>query len=112
MNNEQCTTNNEKINFTQQGAPDDEQVDSEQNVFEEAEETDAGELTAEILSLKARIDMLVRDNAELITDNLTLRAKTEALLEARAALPEFSVKTEVNPDKYAGIRETFKNKRR
>ena len=63
----------------------------------------------EISALQSRIEMLVKDNAELISDNLALRAKVEALLEARAALPEFSVKTEMAADKYSGIREIFKN---
>jgi hypothetical protein len=74
--------------------------------FEEEEECNYQD---EIENLRARIDLLSRDNAELITDNLALRAKTEALLEARAALPEFSVPTEVHIDKYASVREAFKN---
>jgi hypothetical protein len=80
----------------------------------EMEFTEAGncEHQEEIENLRSRIDLLTKDNAELISDNLALRAKTEALLEARAALPEFSVPTEsyiMDRDKYAGVREAFKN---
>jgi hypothetical protein len=87
MNNEQLTIDNE-LEFT---------------------EDEACEFQAEIESLRSRVDLLTRDNAELISDNLALRAKTEALLSARAALPEFSVRTELIPDKYANVREAFKN---
>jgi chromosome segregation ATPase len=86
MDNEQCTINNE-MEFT---------------------EAETCELQAEIESLRSRVDMLTRDNAELISDNLALRAKTEALLQARAALPEFAVTTELIHDKYANVREAFK----
>jgi hypothetical protein len=89
MDNEQVTIDNEKLEFT---------------------EDEACEFQAEIENLRSRVDMLTRDNAELITDNLALRAKAEALLSARAALPEFSVPTEVHAnDKYANVREAFKN---
>ncbi|MDR2560092.1 MAG: hypothetical protein LBC86_11220 [Oscillospiraceae bacterium] len=87
MDNEQCTIDNE-LEFT---------------------EEEPCEYQAELDNLRSRINLLTRDNAELITDNLALRAKTEALLEARAALPEFSVPTEQVLDKYANIREAFKN---
>jgi hypothetical protein len=81
---------------------------NEELKFEEAEECNYQD---EIVNLRTRIDLLSKDNAELISDNLALRAKTEALLEARAALPEFSVPTEQNQsnDKYASVREAFKN---
>ena len=92
MDNEQGTMNNEELEFT-----------------EDVSENIPCECQGELDDLRRRIDMLTKDNAELITDNLTLRAKAEALLQARAALPEFSVPTEANPDKYAGIREAFKN---
>jgi len=62
----------------------------------------------EIAALQERAHMLTRDNAELISDNLELRAKVEALLEARAALPEFSVPTQIKTDKYSGVRDAFK----
>jgi len=90
VNNEQLTMDNE-MEFT---------------------EAEACDCQAELDNLRSRIDLLTRDNAELITDNLALRAKTEALLEARAALPEFSVPTEQKTDSnssYASIREAFKN---
>jgi len=87
VNNEQFTADNE-MEFT---------------------EAESCEYQTEIDELRSRIDLLTKDNAELITDNLALRAKTEALLEARAALPEFSVPTEQALDKYANIREAFKN---
>ena len=69
------------------------------------------ECQAELDELRSRIELLSRDNAELISENLELRAKAEALLEARAALPEFSVRTEANQnnDRYVGVREAFKN---
>ncbi|MDR2532948.1 MAG: hypothetical protein LBC82_08935 [Oscillospiraceae bacterium] len=72
-------------------------------------QADINELKDELDNLRNRISLLTKDNAELITDNLALRAKTEALLEARAALPEFSIPTEIHSDKYAGVREAFKN---
>jgi len=69
------------------------------------------ECQTELEGLRARVDLLTMDNAELISENLELRAKAEALLEARAALPEFSVRTETlqNSDRYIGVREAFKN---
>jgi len=76
---------------------------------EECLELDA--LKAEISAQQARIDMLTKDNAELISDNLALRAKTEELLLARSVLPEFSVKTESCEDKYSDVREAFKKRR-
>lgn len=75
-------------------------------------EVELCECQAELEILKNRVDLLTKDNAELVSDNLALRAKVEALLEARSALPEFSVKTESQADKYGGVREIFKNKRR
>jgi len=86
MDNEQVTIDNE-LEFT---------------------EDETCEFQAEIENLRSRVDMLTRDNAELISDNLALRAKAEALLSARAALPEFSVRTELIPDRYANVREVFK----
>jgi len=80
--------------------------EDESEFIEEANET--CECQAEIETLRSRIDMLTKDNAELITDNLALRAKTEALLEARAALPEFSVPTQLHSDKYIGLKDAFK----
>ncbi|MCL2077386.1 MAG: hypothetical protein FWH08_03155 [Oscillospiraceae bacterium] len=93
MNNEQLPINTEE----------------EIEINEVETDSDAEELKLEIESLKSRADLLVKDNAELISDNLALRAKIEALLEARAALPEFSVKTEERSDKYGNVREAFKN---
>jgi hypothetical protein len=91
MDNEKCTIDNE-LEFT------------------EAKEAEICNCAEELESLRTRVDLLSRDNAELITDNLALRAKAEALLSARAALPEFSVPTEVHAnDKYANVREAFKN---
>ena len=77
---------------------------------DESQPAEIVELKDEISALQSRIKMLVEENAELISDNLALRAKAEALLNAKAALPEFSVRTEFTSDKYGSIREAFKKR--
>lgn len=84
-------------------------MNEELEFFEIENETETKEPNDEITALQNRISMLIKDNAELISDNLALRAEIEALREAKAALPEFSVRTQAEPDRYGSIREVFKN---
>jgi len=74
--------------------------------------TEVETLKEELSELRIRLSMLAEDNAELVSDNLTLRSEIDSLLKARASLPAFSARTENTPDKYGGIKEAFRSSKK